>query len=334
MRDPFVPRILSRVAGRIGARVELEPEFNFAGRIIFANGRTHVFRSNNLNINRAGAVAVCEDKGYTSYFLRTSGFRTPREITFFAERLARNLPAGSRRSIEDVERFADGIGYPVILKPNRGSLGDLVAAASNRDEIRPLAEAILAKYSVGIAQEYVAGNDYRIVVLGDEIISAYQRVHLFVEGDGVATIGQLLERKRALLPSLGRPNSEISPEDPRIDGVLRRAGLTRNSVLPPRARQRLLDNANLSTGGEAVDITGQLHPSVADIAIRATACVGVHLCGVDLFCADATQPSPDYVIIELNGAPGLDNYAALGSAQQERVNNLYEKVLRFLETHI
>ena len=333
MRDPFVPRILSRVAGRIGARVELEPEFGFAGRILFASGRTHVFRSNNLNINRAGAVAVCEDKGYTSFFLRTAGFRVPRELNFFADRLARNLPAGSRRSIEDACRFAESIGYPVIVKPNRGSLGDLVAAASNAAELGAVAQAILAKYSVGLVQEYVAGNDYRIVVLGGEIISAYQRVHLFVVGDGLSTIDQLLEQKRAKLPTVGRPNSEISPQDFRIDGVLRRAGLTRQSVLPAGTRQRLLDNANLSTGGDAIDITPDLHPSVANLAIRASACIGVHLCGVDVMCADATQPSPDYVIIELNGAPGLDNYASLGAAQQERVDQLYEKVLRFLETH-
>jgi D-alanine-D-alanine ligase-like ATP-grasp enzyme len=333
MRDPFVSRILSRVAERIGARVELEPEFGFAGRIIFANGRTHVFRANNLNINRAGAVAVCEDKAYTSYFLRTSGFRTPRELTFFSNRLSRNLPVRSRRSVEDACRFAEMLGAPVIVKPNRGSLGDLVAAASNLHEVRNIAEMVLSKYSVAIVQEYVPGNDYRIVVLGGEIISAYQRVHFFVIGDGVSTIDQLIEHKRAKLPSVGRPNTEISPKDFRIDGVLRRVGLSRDSVLPARVRQRLLDNANLSTGGDAIDITNDLHPSMADVAIRASACIGVNLCGVDLICEDATKPSPDYVIIELNGAPGLDNYASLGSAQQERVDRLFEKVLRFLETH-
>jgi glutathione synthase/RimK-type ligase-like ATP-grasp enzyme len=278
-------------------------------------------------------VAVCEDKAYTSYFLKTAGFRTPREITFFSKRLASNLPVESRRSLEDVCRFAETVAYPVILKPNRGSLGDLVAAVANRDEIMEVAEAILRKYSVGIAQEYLTGNDYRIVVLGDEIISAYQRVHFFVVGDGVSTVDQLIRNKKAELPGLGRPYSEISPKDFRIDRVLRRAGLSRDSVLPLHARQRLLDNANLSTGGEAVDITNELHPSVAAVAIRASACIGVQLCGVDLFCADATKPSPDYVILELNGAPGLDNYASLGSAQRERVDYLYEKVLRFLAVH-
>jgi D-alanine-D-alanine ligase-like ATP-grasp enzyme len=209
----------------------------------------------------------------------------------------------------------------------------LVAAASGPDEVEALAARILSKYSVGIVQEYVAGNDYRIVVLGNEIISAYQRVHFFVVGDGFSTIDRLIAEKRDKLPELGRPNSEIAPDDFRIDPVLRRKGLSRASVLPAGERQRLLDNANLSTGGEAIDITDQLHPSVADIAIRASACIGVHLCGVDIMCADATKPSPDYVIIELNGAPGLDNYASLGPEQQERVNRLYEKVLRFLETH-
>lgn len=333
MRDPFVPKILSRVAKRLGARVELEPEFAFAGRIIFSNGSSHVFRANNLNINRAGAVAVCEDKSYTSYFLKTAGFNTPRELNFFSDILARNLPIKSRRSIADVCTFAETLGYPVIAKPNRGSLGDLVAAASDKNELTRICQAILSKYSVGIVQEYVEGNDYRVVVLGNEIISAYQRVHLFVVGDGVSTIDELIEQKRLKLPGAGRPNSEISPNDFRIDGVLKRAGLSRHSIIPLQCRQRLLDNANLSTGGDAIDITNDLHPAVADIAIRATACIGVTLCGVDIICSDATKSAKDYVIIELNGAPGLDNYASLGSAQQERVDALYEKILRFLETH-
>jgi hypothetical protein len=35
-------------------------------------------------------------------------------------------------------------------------------------------------------------------------------------------------------------------------------------------------------------------------------------------------------VIEVNGSPGLDNYAALGEEQADRVRSLYKNILEFL----
>jgi D-alanine-D-alanine ligase-like ATP-grasp enzyme len=169
------------------------------------------------------------------------------------------------------------------------------------------------------------------VVLGDEIISAYQRIPLHVVGDGRSTIEQLVVRKRDGLAALGRPNTEIDPSDVRMDAVLDRFGLSRTSVLPKGAIQPLLDNANLSSGGDAIDITAALNPSLAEVAVKASRAIGLGLCGVDLICADATRPSADYVIVELNASPGLDNYASVGEEQSLRVDELYLKIIKYLE---
>ncbi len=331
MRVPFTPRLLSRIADKAGVRIELEPEFQFAGRILFPDGNTHVFRANNLNINRAGSVAIANDKNYTSYFLKQVGLRTPRELTFFSRMRAQNLAPEKRRSAKDACAFAEAIGYPVIVKPNEGSLGALVAKAYGPEDIFSAAERIFAKHDVALVQEFLVGNDYRIVVLGDEIISAYQRIPLHVIGDGCSTIEQLVVQKRDGLAALGRPNTEIDPCDVRVDAVLDRFGLSRTSVLAKGAVQLLLDNANLSSGGDAVDITASLDPSLAEVAVKATRAIGLSLCGVDLICADATRPSADYVIVELNASPGLDNYASVGEEQSLRVDELYLKIIKYLE---
>jgi glutathione synthase/RimK-type ligase-like ATP-grasp enzyme len=331
VREPFVSRLLARIAEKAGVRIELEPEFQFAGRIVFPGGATHVFRANNLNINRAGSVAIAEDKNYTSYFLRRAGLRVPQELTFFSELLAQNLNPAKRRSARDACDFAAEVGYPVVVKPNDGSLGSLVVKAHRPEEILSASERIFEKYHVALVQEFLSGNDYRIVVLGDEIISAYQRIPFHVVGDGRSTIDELILRKKGGLVALGRPNAEIDPCDFRIDAVLRRHGLKRTSVLPDGSVQALLDNANLSSGGDAQDITGRLHASLADIAVKATHSIGLNLCGVDVICADASQASPDYVIVELNAAPGLDNYASVGEDQSRRVDEMYLKIVRFLE---
>lgn len=331
MRVPFVPRLLARIAERAGVRVELEPEFEFAGRIVFPDGNTHVFRASNLNINRAGSVAIALDKNYTSYFLKQAGLRVPRELTFFSQLLCRNVAPEKRRTERDACEFADTVGYPVIVKPNDGSLGALVAKADGPDEVRAAAARIFDKHHVALVQEFVSGNDYRIVVLGDEIISAYQRIALHVMGDGRSTIDELILRKKHGLAALGRPNTEIDPTDVRVDRVLAGCGVSRSSVLPAGTVQTLLDNANLSSGGDAVDITARLDPSLAQVAIKASRALGLSLCGVDVICADATKPVADYTIIELNGAPGLDNYASVGAEQSRRVDELFLKIIRFLE---
>jgi len=137
--------------------------------------------------------------------------------------------------------------------------------------------------------------------------------------------------KRDRLPAAGRPNAEVQPEDPRIWITARRLGYERASILQKGKSLALLDNANLSTGGEAIDITGTLHPSYRQLALDVSRVMGLRLSGVDVMCPDAEQPVGDYTIIEVNGAPGLDNYAALGAQQETRVKDLYREVLKYLE---
>ena len=60
-----------------------------------------------------------------------------------------------------------------------------------------------------------------------------------------------------------------------------------------------------------------------------------HLCGVDILCNDITHSASAQVwnIIELNAAPGLDNYSSLGPEQAERVKSLYREILEYLAAH-
>jgi glutathione synthase/RimK-type ligase-like ATP-grasp enzyme len=59
--------------------------------------------------------------------------------------------------------------------------------------------------------------------------------------------------------------------------------------------------------------------------------MGLRFCGVDIITSDITQPIRDYVVIEINGAPGLDNYASIGAKQAMAVEGLYLTVLKALE---
>ena len=332
MRHPYLSHLLQRIAPQVDAVVELEPEFGFVGEIVFNNGRRHPFRNTNMNVNLAGSVAIAEDKGYTSYLLRRHGLHVPSEVTFFADKLRANLrdDLSIRRGLPHAVAFAREVGFPVVVKPNRGSQGDLVCVCDSDADIQFAATRVLEKYSVAVAQQYVTGRDYRIVVLAGDVVSAYERVGLTIQGDDSSDIAALLRIKRESFLEMGRPNSEVDPADFRIDWTLRRHRLTRTSVLRHGDRLQLLPNANLSTGGHAEDLTESVHPEIRRIAAKAASVLGLTLAGVDIICDNATRGSTGHCIIEVNGAPGMDNYASMGREQERRVEEIYLRILRFL----
>jgi len=110
---------------------------------------------------------------------------------------------------------------------------------------------------------------------------------------------------------------------------LARMKMTMDSVPAKDQQVSLLDNANLSTGGEAVEVTDKLSPAFQQIALSVTHQMNLRYCGVDLITTnpiDAEVPR-NFTILEINAAPGLDHYARLGQTQVKHVKDLYRKVL-------
>lgn len=320
-----MPDILARLAPVLGAEVILEPTNGFVGLIRFPNGRKSFFWDNKFNLNPISSVKICRDKAYTTYFLRRFGYRTPQERVFARESFREHLQESE--GIAEALDFASRLGWPVFLKPLRFSQGELIFKAYDKVEFYQSAERIFERSRTMLVQNACVGNDYRIVVLDGEVISAYRRTPLEVVGDGRSSVEELLEKKQIEFRRIGR-DTVIPVDDPRIASRLNRMGLSKASIPQPGERARIFDLANLSLGGETEEITDRLHPTLAALAGRIADDLDLRLCGIDLLCEDATAPVTDYVILEVNSAPGLDNYAFLGSRQVDYVDSLYLRVLR------
>ncbi|AFY33826.1 cyanophycin synthase [Calothrix sp. PCC 7507] len=328
MNVPFVTSIIQKVAEEIGALVILDPEYKSVGHIIFKNGNKTVFRANQLNINGFGSGEIAKDKGCSSFFLKHFGYKVPEGKTFFSKKLCERIP--TLRNIDNGWDYARELGFPVIVKPLNLSQGILVAKIYNKREYYQVAKKILRKTSGFIVERFHNGNDYRVVVLDGEVIVAYQRLPLFIVGNAKSTILELLQQKQEDFLKTGR-KKVIDFEDFRIKRKLQRQKLTFDSVIPKDAIVYLLDNANLSSGGEGIDVTESIHPDFQKLAIHITKDMGLRLAGVDIITSDIALPMVNYTIIEVNASPGLSNYASIGDAQTKRVENLYLKVLSSLE---
>lgn len=324
-------RMLKKIAPRIGAKVLIEPEWEIVGQITFKSGRHSYFRYNTIDLNKMGASDIARDKDYANFFMKEMGYPTvPGSKTFFSDRWAKAIGA-PRRNIDAAYTYARTLGFPVVVKPNSGSQGVGVAFVHNKREFYRAMRAIFKSDRIALVQRPVKGKDYRIVVLDNKIISAYERVPLNVVGDGTSTISRLLREKQKQFVASSR-DTRIKAHDPRIATKLAHQGLTFRSVPAKGERVFLLDNANLSTGGDSVDVTKNVHPKFKALAIRLTRDMGLRLCGVDLMIeGDVSTPSGSYWVLEINSAPGLDHYAKIGKAQEKIVENLYLEVLRHME---
>lgn len=337
-REPLLLRLIKKLAPEMGARLFLEETFQYAGCIVFDNGRRSFFKNASFGINPLGATEISRDKDYAAWFLKSFGYRTTEHILVmedgYRRMIGRRCPAGAQQAgMREAARFADAVGFPLVVKPNDLGLGTGVVKVHSHDA---MLQAIGAGFRLGpkvIVERFYDGNDYRVVVFRDRIVAAYQRVPLHIVGDGVSTVRALLETRQEILVRVGR-DAAVNIGDARLIGNLHRAGLSVDSVPASGAVVRLLDNANLSTGGDAVDITARLHPDVAGLCQAIAHDMGLVLCGIDLIAPDATQPlRPDddrYVVLEISATPGLDNYAALGEDQMRAVEQLYREILWML----
>lgn len=332
--------LLKKLAPRIGARVFLEPEWGVVGQIVFKSGAKSYFRYNSIDLNPLGATEISKDKDYANFFLKSQGYCVvPGSRAFFSDEWSKTIH--SKRNIHTAWVYAQKLGLPVIVKPNSGSQGRGVEKVFTKADFYRAVRSIFAYDKVMLVQNVVTGRDYRLVVLDGEVISAYERVPLSVMGDGRSSIKQLLAQKQAEFKKAGR-DTQIKPTDPRIARKLGQQKLSLASKPKVEERVFLLDNANLSTGGDSVDVTSTAHPLFQKLAVNITRDMGLRLCGVDLMIegdiAQAPKVGPknkkdvrNYCVLEINSAPGLDHYVTTGAKQKKIVEELYLKVLKALE---
>ena len=326
MKKAFVTPILKKIAKRIGVKMHVESEYGYVAQIELRDGRKRYFRNTNFDINLLGASEIAKDKAYAAYFMKRMGYPVPTGRAFFTKEWAKTI--GKKNGPDATFRYVKSLGLPAIVKPNSKSQGSGVCKVFDKKEFVRAVTELSKNERVFLVQKLEVGNDYRIVVLDKEIISAYQRLPLSVTGNGISTIQKLLIKKQRGFVVSGR-DTVIPVDDFRITNTLKRLGFSRQSKLPRGKTVELLVNANLSTGGDAVDMTGAMHPAWRKLAICLTRDMGLRYCGVDVMVhGTLAEPPKSYVILEVNAAPGLDNYASSGKKQHRLVINMYEKVLR------
>ncbi|MCF7834332.1 MAG: ATP-grasp domain-containing protein [Candidatus Pacebacteria bacterium] len=321
-------KLLQKLAPKVGAKVLLEPKWKMAGQIVFRNNRHSFFKYNVFGLNLHGSAKIARDKDNADYFMRKMGYRVVKNSKVFLSDSWADTIQSKKNRIDDAYTYALKIGFPVVVKPNDASHGEGMFLAHNKKELYYGLREVFKITKVAIVQEYILGKDYRVVVLDNEMVSAYERISLNIVGDGKSTVLKLLKNKLKKIQKDGR-SVNIDEKDPRILMNLKSLSLSFGSVLEKNQKVFILNNANLSAGGESVDVSDTIHPFFKDLAIRLTKDMGLRLSGVDLIIdGDISKKTDKYYILEINASPGLNHYASMGLKQRKIVEDMYLKILQ------
>lgn len=329
MRTQLIMPIFLSAAKKLGLNILVEPTRGIYGTILFDSGKKYYLKDINLNINLTVSASLSKNKAATSYFLKEFGYHVPEfTMAYSDEKCTRSK---SNDTVGNGLEYAKQIGFPVILKPNNMSQGSYVFKANNENEYFIFMSEILGHCDTAQIQKFYGGNDYRIVVLDKKVLSAYQRVPFYVIGDGNLSISGLIDKKQQAFISSGR-DTILSKNDMRLTYKLAQQGLSLDSVPFFGEQIYLQDISNLSAGGETIELTDKIHASFVDFALCIARDMNLTMCGIDIITNDITQNnSGEFAVIEINSAPGLDNYAYEGIRQEIYVEQLYSEVLTYIK---
>lgn len=248
-----------------------------------------------LDATSAVSESIAQDKDLTKKLLLAAGVPVPtgRPVT----------------NTDDAWAAALQIGLPVVVKPLDGNQGKGVTVNIVTRDHLDVAFRAAAEHGEVMVEKFLPGNDFRLLVVGNKLVAASRREPPQVLGDGLHTVRELVDIVNQD-PRRGEGHA-TSLTKIRFDEIavarLHAQDLTPESI-PARGRRVVLrNNANLSTGGTATDVTGDVHPEVAARAVAAAQMVGLHICGVDVVCESVLRPleAQNGGVVEVNAAPGL-----------------------------
>lgn len=299
---PLAGYTIALEAWRRGLRVRLL-DSQIRRYFISDSTRSIKFDKARPSLTTSGAINVTKSKFKTSAHLRDAGVPVP---------MSRIVDPEEPGATEVLAREAGALGYPVVLKPLLGSMGrdvytNIQTEADLLESYRYLTQdgRRSQKY---VLEEHFAGEDYRVLVVGDRLTAVCQRRPANVVGDGQSSIKDLIAHKNG--QRSGNPYLSAKPikVDREVLHLLANQDLKVDSVVPAGQRVMLRGKANASQGGDSIDRTDDIPDVVKDAAVKAVAAIpGLFMAGVDIiYDASRTPVEDSFRVIELNSRPEIE----------------------------
>lgn len=253
------------------------------------------------------STTICKRKNLTHLVLEKHGIATPKQEILTCE-------------IDAIKFFNNH--KDIVIKPTQqlGGKGVSILPQNEQQVLNAFKNAFETSHAPPdskkvIGEEFIHGENYRFLTLGEKVIGIVRRKAAHVVGDGQSTIRELIEKenerrkKNIMLPIVidNEVTLKLQREDMNLD------------FIPQKDQEVILRyNCNLTTGGTTEECANQVHDYYKQLAIKAVKAVGSEFGGVDIIAKDITKPEK-CAVNEINYNPGLRLHYKVDKGEQVKV---------------
>jgi cyanophycin synthetase len=219
------------------------------------------------------------------------------------------LPVPKQQSLNspvDAIKFFDKYKN-IVIKPAQqlGGIGITILPKNEDDVLKAFELALEKNRSKGntkvLGEEFIKGDNYRLLVVGNKVIGAVRRKSAHIVGDGEHTIQELIDifnknRKKDILKPIKVDNE--------VNIRLEELNMTLDSIPQDNQEIKLRYSCNLTAGGTTQECMSEVNDYYKKLAIKAITAIGMEFGGVDIITPDITKETK-CGINEINYNPGL-----------------------------
>lgn len=288
--------VISAAATRDGAEIAWHGGY----AAVLTHGERRVLVRGHRCTESHVSAQITSDKLLTKEFLSQAGVSTPSGAV-----------ATDSATAVAIQRQ---IGTPVVVKPRTGGQGKGVTVGlTHPDEIVAAFDRATVFGGDVLVEEYIDGVEFRILASPDGCYGAVRRLHPHVVGDGVSTIGELIDEKNTFRRR--NPNNARFPipKDEATITCLEHVGHSLESVLPEGERVIVRRVGGISSGGDAQECLQDIDVEGRHLATAAVAAIpGMDGGGVDAVISRKTG-RPYVLAINSDASVSNSTYPVYGT---------------------
>ena len=269
------------------------------------DGKTKYIAGYKFDLNNHGLGLVLDDK-YAMYdVLKSKELPIINHHILYRDTNHNDYAIGCNSYLDALDLF-NKCDCNIVLKPNNGTCGVGVYHITDEIKLKEIYDKLLTNnFSISLCPFYEIENEFRTIILNNEVKMMYGKIRPIVFGDGKSTIKELLEQfNYEYFKGYDEINKDI--------------------VLEAGQQFEYDWKFNLSRGSKMfLDINQSDYKCISSLALQTSLVVGLSFGSVDII----KTKDGGYYIMEINSGVMMDNFINQAENGYNTAKSIYKEAV-------
>ena len=275
--------------------------------VLEKNGKTRIIAGYKFDLNRQAVSKVFDDK-YATYELLSLYNIPVVEHKLLYPNNNRQIYAINKNNTNYLKKCFNQFNNNVVIKINNGTCGLNVNHFDDFKSLKNFYENLNSESSYSICPFYDIENEYRVIVLNNNIRLIYKKNLPIIYGDGTLTIKELLLKYN-------------------YEYFKNYNGKDKNVILKNNEMYQYGWKFNLSNGAKvSFEIDKDIQIEIENIMKKLTKNIDICFCSVDIIKTSDNK----YLVLEINSGVMMKNLFIENENIRNEVKQIYKDAIRLM----